>query len=256
MFLSIVTIHLDDFAGLARTMASLDALLSADVVEWIVVDGGSRAQSAGDDEILGLARDSAQRFVSEPDEGIYDAMNKGTCLAGGEYVMYLNAGDELHEAFDHRQLEQELPEPAPGMVMGQCTERYANGREVELKTRPSSWAWYGMPTSHPAILFNRRLLPAQPYNTDFQIAADYDLFCRLLTQSGRPVHRIPMHFARFYLGGVSDTAHGRTLEEEHLIRVRYFAVPPFLSRLLIWFKTGMKKLSGFAWLRRAWRKWV
>jgi len=79
--LTIITIHLDDPDGLHKTFESLGPTLRSESVEWIVVDGGSDRQSAA---VLKAVESLADVFISEPDEGIYDAMNKGTRLAAGE----------------------------------------------------------------------------------------------------------------------------------------------------------------------------
>jgi putative colanic acid biosynthesis glycosyltransferase len=252
-FLSIVTIHLEDFEGLKRTAASIERLLNSPEFEWILVDGGSNCESATDEEILADAFRGAALHVAEPDAGIYDAMNKGTNMAAGEYVMYLNAGDELHREFDLGKLQSRLPMPAPGMIWGQCIECHAGGAEVELKSRSPAWAWYGMPVNHPAILFRKELLGTAPFDTGFRIAGDYDLVSRLL-KAGAVVQSIPMPFSRYYKGGLSDVSHRATRLEEHRVRTRHFSVPRPISFLIQQFKAVLKKLSSVIWIRRIWRK--
>ena len=97
--LTVITVHLDDFDGLLRTCQSLRTTLSTKNVEWIVIDGGSVTHSKEQNLASDLAKSCATHYLSEPDDGIYDAMNKGTQLASGAYVLYLNAGDELHPKF-------------------------------------------------------------------------------------------------------------------------------------------------------------
>ena len=255
MQLSIVTIHLNDFDGLERTSCSVKRVLGQPNIEWVIVDGGSDCVETPQRRILDAAFNMANHHISGRDNGIYDAMNKGTRLATGNYVLFLNAGDELHEEFEPESVSTLLDKFQPDMLMGRCVECYENGQEVQLKTRSPAWTWYGMPASHPAILFSRQLLGEAPYDTRFRIAADYDLISRLVS-SGGSVHRIPMCFARFYLGGISDSSHTDTLREEHEIRVRYFPVPRFLSAVIQVIKSGLKKLAVLAWFRRLWRRWV
>lgn len=87
--LSIVTVHLNDIGGLSQTQQSLDRIMDSSSLEWIVVDGGSIPESDAEKQLLESAQVTASTFVSEPDQGIYDAMNKGTRLATGEYVGYV-----------------------------------------------------------------------------------------------------------------------------------------------------------------------
>ena len=83
MKLSIITIHLNELAGLERTFKSLAPVATEKSLEWIVIDGGSKLQGA-DIEVMDHVKSLAEHFTSEPDEGIYDAMNKGTRQAVGD----------------------------------------------------------------------------------------------------------------------------------------------------------------------------
>ena len=254
MKLSIVTVHLNDFPGLERTLNSLSYVMSAADIEWIVIDGGSKLTREHSDifrQVISLATQS----VSGPDKGIYDAMNKGTKLASGDYIMYLNAGDELHQDFDHGLLSRLVETAPPGMVWGHCMERYENGATIQIKTRSSSWAWYCMPVYHPAIFFRREMLGEDPYDTSFIIAADYDLVCRLLT-SGARVVMLDSEVSIFHRGGISLTRGEVTGEEENRIRMKYFMVSSFASKNIMRFKIFIARLSHFPLLRGLWRKWI
>jgi putative colanic acid biosynthesis glycosyltransferase len=253
--LSIVTIHLEDFDGLQRTLDSLRRLLTREDLEWIVIDGGSAFEAAGlqslREDVSGLAR----HMVSEPDEGIYQAMNKGTALANGRYVLYLNAGDELHGDFDPGVVTRALGDADPVMIWGQCIEQYRDGRQLALKTRSRRWAWYGMPASHPAIFFERASLGIDPYDCEFRIAADYNLVCRLL-KSGRDVLRLDVPVSIFHHGGVSDMLAAQTRAEEDRVRRTWFRVPRIVAFGIRGFKAVMKRLSAWVWFRRIWRSRV
>ena len=96
MLLSIITVAFRNLEGIVKTHASLAHLAQAGDIsfEWIVVDGGS---SDGTSAFLeGLSGEHRLRFVSEPDNGIYDAMNKGIAMARGRFALFLNSGDILH----------------------------------------------------------------------------------------------------------------------------------------------------------------
>ena len=97
MLLSIITVAFRNLAGIVKTHASLAHLAQADDIsfEWIVVDGGS---NDGTREYLeNLNGIYNLRFVSEPDNGIYDAMNKGIEMAQGKFALFLNSGDIFHQ---------------------------------------------------------------------------------------------------------------------------------------------------------------
>jgi putative colanic acid biosynthesis glycosyltransferase len=252
MNLSIITVHLDDFSGLRRTLASLQGHISLADVEWVVVDGGSRPGSETDTGFLAKVRANASRLVSESDQGIYDAMNKGTRLAQGKYVLFLNAGDELHPDFKFRSWAQFFRKEQADMLWGGCTERYCNGEEINVKTRSPRWTWYGMPAYHPAIFFRRKILGEKPYDTTFRIAADYDLISRLVS-SGCVVERVPLKVSVFNRGGLSDTRSDEMRQEENRARLKHFLVPRWVGASIVAFKSVNSRIAKVAWFRRLWR---
>jgi len=251
--LSIITIHLNELAGLERTFNSLAPVAAEQSLEWIVIDGGSKLEGA-DIGVIDRVKSLADHFASEPDEGIYDAMNKGTRLVVGDYVLYLNAGDELHPEFNLQAIEG-LTQTAPAMIWGRCQERYENGSLIQVKTRSPSWAWYGMPVSHQAIFFRRDILGDTPYDSSFQIAADYDLVCRLLC-SGAEVQQLDSVVSIFHRGGLSHISGDVSREEENQVRLKYFHVPVFAGKAIKNFKGMNARLAKIAWLRRLWRRWI
>lgn len=91
MLLSIITINYNDKEGLARTMDSVLSQTYTDF-EYIVIDGGS---NDGSKAIIEQHQDQLGYWVSEPDTGVYNAMNKGIAKAIGEYILFLNSGDDL-----------------------------------------------------------------------------------------------------------------------------------------------------------------
>ena len=91
--LSIITVCLNDRIGFDRTAKSI-ALQSDQDFEWIVVDGNSTDGTA---DLFEGYSDRINHLISEPDDGIYDAMNKGIVLASGKYCLFLNAGDTLYD---------------------------------------------------------------------------------------------------------------------------------------------------------------
>jgi len=253
--LSVITIHLNQFAGLRSTMASLKRLLGEPGVEWILVDGASMPETPDQQETLKAALARANVGISEADEGIYHAMNKGTAMARGDYLLFLNAGDEMHPNFRPENLFRDLGNRWPVMVWGTCVERYRGGQTIAVKTRSPRWAWYGIPALHPSILFRRQALGESPFDTSFRIAADYDLVCRLL-HTGDPVVLHQHTISVFHHGGVSDSLDHLTRQEENRVRLKHFSVPPAAGRAIMAFKRFNKVLSRVHWLRRMWRSRV
>jgi len=254
VWLSIITVHLNDPRGLERTLASLSTFADRDTCEWIVIDGGS---DEGNDlqTVLKKVEDRAGHFVSEADSGIYDAMNKGTRLASGEYVLYLNAGDELHPEFNPGQLREMLQGTHADMIWGRCQVVYQDGARVVVKTRSRIWAWYCMPAYHPAIIFKRSVLGSEPYLTHYRYASDYELVCRLLQQNVR-IAQPAQTLSIYHRGGLSDVQGDVARAEENEIRLKYFSVPVFAGSMITKFKQMNTRSSTMTCFFRSVRKWV
>lgn len=251
--LSVVTVHLNDFTGLEMTQHSLRTLLGRPDFEWIVVDGASEPQSQRQAAAMEEAVRSATRSVSEPDEGIYDAMNKGTRLARGKYVLFLNAGDELSEQFTAQQFLAMINAREADMFWCECRDMHHPDSPLRIAARGPNWAWYCMPTGHPAIFFRRSAIPESPYDTRYVIAADYELVARLL-KDGATVSVEELEVAKFYPGGVSDLEHRLLLREYAVIRAHYWPLLQPLSPLISLLRTLLKRLGKYPRLRRLWRR--
>src|SRR3954454_18317001 len=89
LLLSVITVVLNDAAGFERTARSVIAQRGVRL-EWVVVDGGS---TDGTITIIKSVEGRITRWISEPDRGVYDAMNKGIAAASGDYLLFMNAGD-------------------------------------------------------------------------------------------------------------------------------------------------------------------
>ncbi len=230
MEISIVTVHLNDFKGLERTLKSLDPMIAYDGIEWIVIDGGSDLERDHKD-ILSQVRLLSDHLVSESDNGIYDAMNKGTKLASGDYVLYLNAGDELHSNFRYDEYKKAVFNSTPAMVWGRADVRDRSETVYSRKTRNPRWLLYGTAVCHQAVFFRRLVLGLNPYDTGLSIAADYDLICRLYKR-GEKIQKLDMHVCVFDLIGKSSTDKRLTIREESTVRIKHFSIPRFFNGLI------------------------
>ena len=131
---SIVTVTRENLAGLKATWDSVCGQTGADF-EWVVIDGASKDGSA--DWLAGLDRTSV-RYVSAPDGGIYDAMNKGVAMAGGEYLLFLNAGDKLASPTVLRDVRERLGDRRPDILYGDSFEAGPAGDLLKPARKPSA----------------------------------------------------------------------------------------------------------------------
>lgn len=171
--LSIVTINRNHAAGLQKTIDSLAAQTCQDF-EWVFIDGASDDTSLVCAQAYLRAHDVC---LSEPDRGIYHAMNKGIALAKNDFVLFLNSGDTF---VDSTALE---------MVRTTLAQRWQDGIDVLLcgfevrkkvrMPKPIWLRWWSLPTSHQAMIYARALLQRYPYDESYRFASDFEQFLRI-----------------------------------------------------------------------------
>lgn len=200
MRLSIVTVCYRNLEGLRKTCRSLQAQTWRDF-EWIVIDGGSLD---GTSEFLEGLSPAPAYWVSEPDGGIYEAMNKGLGHVRGEYVLFLNSGDALSDADALSRFME--PAPTADVVYGDVNfvsagqkykASYSPVLNQELLIRE------GVP--HPAAAIKTEVLKAEGgYDVTYRIVADFKFWLQIFKKGKSFEHR-PRLVSDFLLGGVSST---------------------------------------------------
>lgn len=237
---TIITCTYNAAGTLERTLRSVDEQTCRDY-EHLVLDGASTDATAD----LAAARPSElRRFLSEPDRGLYDAMNKGIGMARGKYLIFLNAGDKFHGPDTLARLaEAARSNDLPGILYGQTVlvdDRGQNPRPRHL-TAPESLTLRsfadGMTVCHQAFVPLRRI--AGFYDLRYRFSADYDWCIRCLQHSRR----------NFYLGseplidyldeGMTTRNRKASLRERFRIMAYYYGWLPtalrhirFLARYL------------------------
>lgn len=176
--LTIVTINYNNCSGLARTCNSI---LSQDFTEfdWLVIDGGS---TDGSLEILSNEKFDGLRVLSEKDNGIYDAMNKGIDNVTTDFVMFLNSGDTLAEGTVIRKLYASIDEHDLSITYGNI--RIQSGFKIERHWSSGFINFikvlFGWHPPHQATIYPlESLKKIEGYDEQYTIAADYDVFLRL-----------------------------------------------------------------------------
>lgn len=197
MIISIITINYNHTEGLRRTIRSVIGQTSHDY-EFIVIDGGS---TDGSVDVIKQYESQIDYWVSEPDRGIYHAMNKGIAVAQGEYCIFMNSGDEFYsEDVIEKVLEYKMQED---IVCGDICfgERSVspNPESVTMRT------FYKHTLYHQASFIRTRLLREHPYDEQMSSAADWKFFMHELVFRNAGYRHIPVIIARFESGGVSTT---------------------------------------------------
>lgn len=203
MKLSIITISLNPGASIERTINSICSQVYADI-EWIVVDGGS---TDGTLKVYESIRSNFTKFVSEPDRGIADAMNKGLKMASGDAVLYMNAGDEFVDAEVVKNIianwDFDSYEWATGGGFFHNEEGGFLYERSLANDSSESLVAGGCRILHAATIMKRStLIGAGGFSDEFRSSIDYELWLRLICSNVLP-QILPFPIARFYLGGIS-----------------------------------------------------
>lgn len=200
MKLSIITINWNDEAGLRKTIASVMGQTARKELEYIVIDGAS---TDGSTQVLEEYGDGIDRWVSEPDSGIYNAMNKGVRMSTGEYLLFLNSGDKL---YDSTIVETMLPELQSGddLVTGKMLYS-GKGRYSQADDPISLLYLYRGSLPHDATFIRRQLLIDTPYDESLRISSDWKFFVQVIVQQGCTYRIVDHVVSEFDTHGISAT---------------------------------------------------
>ncbi|WP_294736812.1 glycosyltransferase family 2 protein [uncultured Pseudomonas sp.] len=206
MKLSIITICYNSASTIRDTIESVLSQDHTDI-EYIVVDGGSKD---GTQAIVESYGERISRFISEPDKGLYDAMNKGVALATGEVIGILNSDDFYESSTSVSSVMAELEShPENDAVFGdvvfvnpadllKVTRFYRGNRFVPWKLR------FGWMPPHPATFIRKSAYHAVgSYSLKYKISADYDFFVRLFMVQRLKYSYLDKVLVRMRSGGAS-----------------------------------------------------
>lgn len=224
--ITIVTVVRNAESTIEQTMLSVLHQTYSNI-EYIIVDGAST------DGTLQIIKNYESRimngefpnivsfkFISEPDKGIYDAMNKGIDMATGEWMLFLNSGDRLATEKIFSQLFEEKQYKNVDVVYGNIILEYSFGRYYQ-KPLPIENITKMMVTPHPATFIRTNILQFYKFDTKFKIVADYDLMRRLYADNKKFQHVDCIVSVFEAETGISATAHLLHYKELALLNDTY-----------------------------------
>jgi len=197
-------------------------------VEYIIIDGGS---TDGTLDIIKKYKDRIDVVVSEKDSGIYNAMNKGIHLVGGDWICFMNSGDIF---YDSNVLTNILPniENSLDVVYGDWEVRYENKKRVLKGDEDIENIWKGMLFSHQSCFVKKDILKQYKFNETNRITADYELFYTLY-KANKKFRYIPMIVASVSAGGLSDIKRVESILSRWKIIDKSFFVNIYYLKLII-----------------------
>lgn len=214
---SIITINLDNESGLRRTFESVFNQ-TYDDFEYIVIDGGSIDGSA---DLIDQYAEHITYAVSESDEGLYDAMNKGILVARGEYLLFLNSGDEL---YDQNVLFNVFSQTyTESFLFGDMVLVHKGGRRTLDKGPKTSDVglldMYLGTLNHPSTFIGREVFQKYgAYDTSISIVSDWKLFFVAIGLNLESVRYLDAPISVFYMGGISSQKKQIQKEREAVFR--------------------------------------
>ena len=222
-------------------------------IEHIVVDGGSS------DETLRIVREYPHiRWISEPDGGMYDAVNKGLRMAAGSILAYLNGDDLYFPDTVERVMRRFEEDPEVGLVFGHCRYIDPEGQELFVRRFPEfHWRLYsvldGSTIPQQSTFWRRRVLETAGYfDASFRMAGDFEFFVRVGKQSVvKKIGGPPLAQFRFHPGMQTINRKALNDAEVRLIHDRHRAGPDWAVPLLRWIGTARYRIVNY---RRAWDK--
>ncbi|UOE48617.1 glycosyltransferase [Mucilaginibacter sp. SMC90] len=234
--LSVITIVYNNVRDIERTIRSVVNQTYTNI-EYIIVDGLS---NDGTLQVIDRHKSRIAKFISEKDEGIYDAMNKGLALATGDYVIFMNSGDEF---YDHQTVATVFASADNADIYYGETEMIAdNGTSLGQRRHkaPAKFTWrgfkYGMSISHQAIYIRRSL--AEPYDRSYQLSSDIDWIIRA-AKNAKKIVNVNRYVAKYLVGGMSKKRHRQSLMERFDIMKRnYGLIPTVFNHFIIAFNLG------------------
>lgn len=192
-------------------------------VEYIIVDGASKDRTM---DIVNRYRERISVVVSEPDKGLYDAMNKGIRLATGDYLCFLNAGDSFHEDDTLQQMVHSIHGTLlPDVLYGETELVDHEGHFLRMRRlqAPEHLTWksfrQGMLVCHQAFFARRDLV--MPYDLRYRFSADFDWCIKIMKQS-KVLHNTHLTLIDYLSEGMTTRNHKASLKERFRIMVRHY----------------------------------
>lgn len=204
--------------------------------EYLLIDGGSTDDTVAKAKASGVA---FSHIVSEPDNGLYDAMNKGIRLASGDYLCFLNAGDAFHGKDTLQAIVKaiENEEELPDVLYGETAEVDAERNFVRMRRlkAPAKLDWrsfrHGMLVCHQAFYARREIAPL--YNLEYRLSSDVD-WCIRVMKRARKLVNVNAVVIDYLQNGLSIQNHRASLKERFRIMSRHYGLLPTIGRHL-WF---------------------
>lgn len=269
MILSIITINRNNAAGLEKTMRSVASQIGGDF-EYVVIDGGSTDGSVEVIRSFAASFGGRLKWISEPDKGIYNAMNKGIGMATGDYLQFLNSGDCLtSEDITKRMTDALKSKGYPSILYGNMLKDMSDGKVLRDKgfagKSISFLGFYTGSLNHPSSYIRKTLFEKYGrYDENLKIVSDWKWFLQAIILGGEKPVYVDIDVTLFDMNGISEknkaldkTERRRVLNELipstiladydrwalHINRMRRLERHPWANKIVTFLERGLFKME-------------
>jgi glycosyltransferase len=204
MKITIITATYNSAAHIARCLASVNKQTYPNI-EHIIIDGASTDNTL---EIIKTTENRVAQLISEPDHGIYDAINKGSALANGEIIGLLHSDDIFANESVIAKIAHEFENKNIGGIFGNLVIINKNGKTLrKWRDRPFNKNKYkfGWMPAHPTLFLRKEVFEKYgPYNTNYKIAGDYAFLLRILKDNKIKFNYVSIDITVMRAGGASS----------------------------------------------------
>jgi glycosyltransferase involved in cell wall biosynthesis len=221
--ISIITVVFNEANLIENTLLSVFNQ-EYDNYEYIVIDGNS---TDGTVQILEKYKHRFSTYISEPDKGLYDAMNKGIKHVKGEYVLFLNAGDLFYNSNILMYIADMAKKHNPDIIYGDTVLIDEDGAEKNLRRLrpPKNLNWkqlkYGMLICHQSFFIKSAIIDY--YDLNYKYVADYDWMIRMLQRSRKNING-QIIISKFLIGGLSKKKRIQSLKERFNAMKKHYGI--------------------------------
>lgn len=222
-FISIITVTYNAEKYLQKTIDSIRKQTCQNI-EYIIVDGNSTDQTVN---IIKNNKNYISRWISEPDEGLYDAMNKGLKMATGNFVWFINAGDQIYMKDTIKQILDKASEYNADLLYGEALIINEEDKEIGMrrKSAPEKLSWKslkkGMVVCHQSFIPNRTI--AESYDLNYKYSSDIDWEIKCLKKA-KSIVNTRLILSRFLDNGQSKKTIIPSIKERFRIMVKNYGL--------------------------------
>lgn len=219
---SVITVCYNSAEMLQRTIKSL-RIQTYKEIEYIVIDGASKDNTL---QVIKENQDIINLWISEPDNGLYFAMNKGLELANGDYVIFINAGDmfylpdTLEKIFSNHQDDVDIYY-GDTMILAENLKELGSRRLSPPKQLTKNSFRWGMTVCHQSIFIKRSIAPK--YDTSYRITADYDWVLSSI-ENAKKIVNTKQYISKFLSGGLSSKHIMKANKERFRIMIKHYGL--------------------------------